>query len=169
MKRVLAVVSSILLTSSFAYAADVAMPQNGNIAVLNVQQIFQQSSKIDTLNKKMQDQFKSRQEKLVAAQKSLQSEREQLDSKTLSAKDKDALQKKVSSDEANLTKEATAFQQDLRSEQNKVMKNVLAQLNDVVSGIAKKNNYTLVLDSQAVIYGGDKNDITKQVADAFNK
>ena len=57
MKKVLALVSSILLMGGMqAYAAD----QTSNIAVVNVQQVFQQSPKIAELNKKLQSQFKGR-------------------------------------------------------------------------------------------------------------
>ena len=86
----------------------------------------------------------------------------------MSQKDKDAMQKKINTDQANLSQEATSFQQDLGKEQNKVMKGVLAQLNDIISSIAKKNSYSLVLDSQAVIYSSDSVDITKQVSKEFD-
>ena len=167
MKKVLAVASSILLVSSTAAFADAAP----NIAVVNVQQIFQQSPKIADLNKKLQGQFKGRQEKLIAAQKSLQDEVDKFkkDSSTMSQKDKDDMQKKIVDDQANLSKDANTFQQDLSKEQNKIMKGVLSQLNEIISSLAKKSNYTLVLDSQAVVYAADSADITKQVSGAFDK
>jgi Skp family chaperone for outer membrane proteins len=37
-----------------------------------------------------------------------------------------------------------------------------------VSGIAKAQQYALVMDSQAVIFAADGNDITKDVAKKFN-
>jgi outer membrane protein len=169
MKKVLALVGSILLLSGTqAFAASTAQPV---IAVVNVQQIFQQSPKIADLNKKLQSQFKGRQEKLIAAQKSLQDEMDTFkkESTTMSQKDKDAMTKKIGDDQSSLSKDATAFQQDLSKEQNKIMKGVLAQLNDIISGIAKKNSYTLVLDAQAVVYAADSADITKQVAGEFDK
>lgn len=168
MKKVLALVSSILLVAgTSAFAADV----QPNIAVVNVQQVFQQSPKISELNKKLQTQFKTRQDKLVSAQKSLQTELDKFkkESPTMSQKDKDSMQKKIVDDQSNLAKEASAFQQDLAKEQSKIMKSVLGQLNDIISTIAKKNNYSLVLDSQAVIYANDTADITKQVAKDFDK
>lgn len=171
MKKFVALVSSILLVAgSQAFAADTPVT-SANIAVVNVQQVFQQSPKIAELNKKLQNQFKTRQDKLVAAQKSLQDELDKFkkESPTMKQKDKDALQKKIVDDQSNLAKEASAFQQDLSKEQNKIMKSVLSQLNDIISGIAKKNNYTLVLDSQAVIYAVDSSDITKQVSSDFDK
>ncbi|MHB1947617.1 MAG: OmpH/Skp family outer membrane protein [Gammaproteobacteria bacterium] len=175
MKKVVALVSSIVLlvagTQSFAADKATTPVTTANIAVVNVQQVFQQSPKIAELNKKLQNQFKTRQDKLVAAQKSLQDELDKFkkESPTMSQKDKDSLQKKIVDDQSNLAKEASAFQQDLSKEQSKIMKSVLNQLNDIISALAKQNNYTLVLDSQAVIYAVDSSDITKQVASQFDK
>lgn len=170
MKKVLALVSSVLLIGGMqAYAADTTTTPN--IAVVNVQQVFQQSPKIAELNKKLQNQFKPRQDKLVAAQKALQEELDKFkkESATMSQKDKDALQRKIVDDQSNLAKEAAAFQQDLAKEQSKIMKSVLSQLNETISGIAKASNYSLVLDSQAVIFAADSSDITKLVSKDFDK
>lgn len=170
MKKVLAFISSILLIGSVSAADMTATQGKPVIAVVNVQQIFQQSPKIANLNKGLQGQFKSRQEKLLAAQKSLQDELEKFkkESPTMSLKDKDTMQKKIVDDQASFSKDANEFQQDLGKEQNKIMKNVLGQLNGIISGIAKKNNYSLVLDSQAVVYAADSADITKQVSQEFD-
>ena len=159
--------SSLLLIGGMqAFAADAP-----TIAVVNVQQVFQQSPKIADLNKKLQDQFKGRQQKLIAQQKSLQDEVDNYkkEEPTMSQAQKDTMQKKVAGDQAALSKDASAFQEDLNKEQNRVMKGVLAQLNSIISGLAKKNNYSLVLDAQAVIYATDAADITKQVSGEFDK
>ncbi len=171
MKKVLALISSVLLVGATqVYAADTAPLGLSNIAVVNVQQVLQQSPKIADINKKLQDQFKARQQKLLAQQKSLQDEMDKFkqESPTMAAKDKDAMQKKISDDQASLVKQVTAFQQDLNKEQNKQMQGVLGQLNSIISDLAKKSNYSLVLDSQAVIYAKDSSDITKQVAKEFD-
>jgi outer membrane protein len=172
MKKTLAVVSSLLLMSATQVnAADVvASSAQPVMAVVNVQQLFQSSPKIADLNKQLQVKFKPRQEKLVSSQKMLQDEMEKFkkEAPTMSQKDKDALQKKIAGDQTVLTKDAASFQQDLNKEQGKVMKGVLAQLNSIIASIAKKNNYALVLDSQAVIYAADSSDITKQVSKEFD-
>jgi outer membrane protein len=167
MKKALAILGTILMIGSVQAYADTAAP---TIAVVNVQQLFQSSPKIADLNKQLQAKFKPRQDKLIAAQKSLQDELDKYkkESPTMSQKDKDALQKKIGDDQASLQKDATAFQQDLNKEQSKVMKGVLADLNKIISDMAKSSNYQLVLDSQAVIYATDTADITKQVEKAFD-
>lgn len=154
-----------------AFAADTAAPVSSlKIAVVNVQQILQQSARVTDLSKKLEDQFKPRQQKLSDQQKSLQDEVDKLkkDSSTMAQKERDSLQKKVESDRAALVKQVVSYQQDLNKEQNSIMQGLLGDLNGIVSGIAKKNSYNLVLDAQAVVYAPDSTDITKQVSDQFN-
>lgn len=164
-----AVVGALPLSS--ALAADASSTAPLKIAVVNVQQILQQSSRVTDLSKKLEDQFKPRQTKLNDEQKNLQDEVDRLkkDSATMAQKEKDNMSKKVESDRAALVKQVVAYQQDLNKEQNQIMQGLLADLNGIVSGIAKKSSFNLVLDAQAVVYAPDSTDITKQVSEQFNK
>ncbi len=169
-RKIIALLGSVVLGAvamSSAFAADAA---NMKLAVVNVQQILQQSPRVADLSKKLEEQFKPRQQKLNDEQKSLQDQIDALkkDSSTMAAKDKDSLQKKVETDRAALVKQVVAYQQDLNKEQNQIMQGLLADLNSIVTGIAKKNSYNLVLDAQAVVYAPESTDITKQVSDQFN-
>ena len=180
MKKVSALLSSLLLIASAqVFAAtpaattattttDTSTPK---IAVVNVQQVLMQSSKVADVNTKLQNQFKPRQEKLTAQQKTLQDELDKYskNSTTMSAKDRDTTEKKIADDKATFLKDAGAFQKEVNAEQNKAMQSILGQLSGIISDLAKKSNYTLVLDSQAVVYASDAADITKQVAKDFNK
>lgn len=164
MRKILAFVSSMLLIGSMQSYAD-------TIAVVDVQQMFEQSPKIASLNKKLQDEFKGRQQKLVAQQKALQDEVDtyKKEEPTMSKKDKESLQKKIAADQAALSKDAAAFQESLSKEQGKAMKNVSTELKEIIANLAKKNSYSVVLDGQAVIYKSDAVDITKQVSAEFDK
>jgi outer membrane protein len=177
MKKVSALLSSLLLivsaqvfaaTPPAATTTDTSTPK---IAVVNVQQVLMQSSKVAEVNTKLQNQFKPRQEKLTAQQKTLQDELDKYgkDSPSMAAKDRDTTEKKIADDKAAFLKDAGAFQKEVNAEQNKAMQSILGQLSGIISDLAKKSNYTLVLDSQAVVYASDAADITKQVAKDFNK
>lgn len=154
-----------------AFAVDAAM----KVAVVNVQQVLQQSPRVAALSKKLESDFKARQTKIAGKQKALQDELEQFkkdsaDAKKMTQKDRDAAQKKIASDRSELVKEVVAYQQDLGKEQNKVMQGILSDLNGIVSTIATGKGYNLVLDSQAVVFTADKaNDLTKDVAKQFNE
>lgn len=154
-------------------AADtsMAMASQIKVAVVNVQQVLQQSPRVAQLSKKLENDFKDRQTKIGDEQKSLQDQLDKFkkESPTMTQKDRDSTQKRISDERAELVKKVVAYQQDLQKEQNKIMQGVLNDLNGIVSGIAKKQSYSLVFDSQAVIFALDGNDITKEVSKQFNK
>lgn len=154
-----------------ADAAASATPAQIRVAVVNVQQVLQQSPRVATLSKKLETQFKDRQTQINDQQKSLQDEMDKFkkESPTMSQKDRDATQKKITDDRSELVKKVVAYQQDLQKEQNKIMQGILGDLNGIVSTIAKKDSYSLVLDAQAVVFASDGNDLTKQVSTEFNK
>lgn len=165
------VAASLMLTmgASLSQAADVAGSQI-KVAVVNVQQILQQSPRVADLSKKLESQFKTRQTSINDEQKGLQDELDQFkkNAPTMSKPDRDKMEKKIEADRADLVKKVVAYQQDLQKEQNKIMQGILSNLNGIVSSIAKSQQYALVLDSQAVIFAADGNDITKDVAKQFN-
>lgn len=170
-KKVSILASMLLVAAGMnvAMAAD-AVAAAPKVAVVNVQQVLQQSPRVTALSKKLEDQFKDRQTKLNDDQQTLQTELDKFkkESPTMSQKDRDAMEKKITTDRTELVKRVVAYQQDLQKEQNKVMQGILADLNGVVSSIAKKDAFSLVLDSQAVVYSADAVDITKDVASKFN-
>lgn len=152
-----------------AQAADTTAAQI-KVAVVNVQQILQQSPRVADLSKKLEGQFKGRQTSINDQQTALQAEMDKFkkESPTMSANDKSSMEKKISSDRADLVKKVVAYQQDLQKAQNTIMQGILGDINGIVSTIAKAQSYALVMDAQAVIYAADGNDITADVAKQFN-
>lgn len=168
-KKVSILASTLLLAVGInsAMAADAA---GDKVATVNVQQVLQQSPRVTAISKKLEDEFKDRQTKLNDKQKALQDQLEKFkkESPTMSKKDRDATEKKITGERSDLVKEVVAYQQDLQKAQNGAMQGILADLNSVVSDIAKKSSYNLVLDAQAVVYTANGVDITKDVASKFN-
>lgn len=170
MKKIAILLGVSLLLSSAFITCNAATPDFSRIAVVNVQQVLQQSPRVADLSKKLEGEFKPRQAKINDQQKSLQDQidRFEKESTTMSQKDKDAAQKKIAAQRQDLVKQVVALQQDFQKEQTRVMQGILGDVNGIVSSIAKKNNYTIVFDSTAVIYSASNNDITKDVASQFN-
>lgn len=166
-KNISILAGAILLAAGINAHADNV---SGKVAVVNVQQVLQQSPRVNNITKKLETEFKNRQTKIADEQKSLQDMMDKFkkESPTMSQKDKDAMQKKIASTRSELVTKVVAFQQDVQKEQNNVMKNIQTDLTGIVSNIAKSQNYALVLDSQAVIYPGNSVDITKDVTQQFN-
>jgi len=169
-KKLSILASTVILASGINVAMAADAGGSSKVAIVNVQQVLQQSPRVTAQSKKLEDEFKDRQTKLNDQQKALQDELEKFkkESPTMAQKDRDATEKKITGERSDLVKQVVAYQQDLQKEQNKVMAGILADLNGVVSAIAKKANYDLVLDAQAVVYTANGVDITKDVASQFN-
>jgi outer membrane protein len=170
-KKIGLLLSALVLTAGVTVAQAAAVDASQiKVAVVNVQQVLQQSPKVANLSKKLEGQFKARQTKIGDEQKALQDKLDNFkkDESTMSKKDRDALDKKLTAERADLVKQVVAYQQDLQKEQAKVMQNIQSELNGIVSSIAKAQHYALVLDAQAVIFAADGNDISKDVASQFN-
>lgn len=170
MKKIAIVLASAaiaigLVSPVFADAA----PSNP-IAIVNVADILQNSSRVQTLNAGIRDKFQPQQVKLAAEDKSIQDEQAKLDrdGAVMSADEKKALQDKVAADKQDFVKSASAFQQNLSAARNAAMQEVVKELNAQIAKVAQAQGYTMVLFSQAVAYPGNAADITKPVADAFN-
>lgn len=170
-KTFLSLVSAVALLG-FMSSVSAAEATNGvKVGVVDMQQVLQKSNQIKTINDQLTKQFKPRQDKIIAAQKSLQDEANKLakDGSVMSADEKGKLQDKVIKERADLQGVAVAFQRDVSAAQNQAMQTFMTKFNNVVSEVAKTNNLDLVLQRAGVPYVKDNLDITKQVIDQLNK
>ncbi len=73
------------------------------------------------------------------------------------------LQDKIQKESDDLRQAQTQFQQDLFAAQNTAMHDFMGDLNTAVSAVAKKDNISVVLPDNNVIYADSKLDITADV------
>lgn len=165
------VVPALLLSASFsAFAAD-APAASPKIGIFDMQQMMQTSPLVEELNKKLQDQFKPRQDKINAAQKSLGDEINKLNDtgSKMTNDERNKLKDKVIADRTAYENMAKAYQQDLSKAQNDSMQKLMTQLTSAVSKVAQANGYSLVVQKGAVLYSLPQYDVTKQVLDDMPK
>lgn len=166
-KLLLPVITAISLSVSSACA----FADNIRIGVIDSQQILQKSSQIAAIYEKLTKQFKPRQDKIVAAQKSVQDEINKLnkDGAVMKADERNKLQDKINVDKANVQNMGLAFQRDVATAQNEAMQGFMNQLTNVVKEIAKNNNYDIILQRAGVPFVKESMDVTAQVIDKLNK
>lgn len=147
-----------------------AAASSNNIAVINVADILQNSSRVQALNAGIRDKFQPQQVKLAAEDKSIQAEEAKLkrDGAVMSADEKKQLEATINEDKKDFVKNAALFQQNLSAARDDAMQEVVKDLNADIAKVAQAQGYTMVLFSQAVAYPGNAADITKPVGDAFN-
>lgn len=162
MKKLFAIFAGLMLVfASSSFAADASL----KIGIVNLQQILQNSPQMKKMGDQLRADFSSREKKLTDEQKSLQAAIADF-SKNSSVMNDDQRKKqqdKLIAQQRAFEKSQEQFQQDLIAAQNSMIKKLVDQVKSVVSQVAKKNGYDLILAESSVAYSKDGIDITKDV------
>jgi len=168
----IALMASVVAFAAPATAqAPAAAPAVVKIGVVDMQQILQQSPQAADLNKQLQSQFQPRQQKLIAAQKNLQSEMDKFnkDGPTMDNADRTKLQSQILTDRTAFQGMVQSYQQDLSSAQSAAMQKFMGTVQNAVNNVAKQGNYTIIMQRAAAPYTDPSLDVTKQVLAAMPK
>ena len=155
------IVTMALMLNVSAFAAQGAL----KIGVIDVRKVVEQSKSMKALNKRIQSEFKPKQEKIVELQRSMQSKVDKMkrEEAVMTAAEKSNLQEQVVAGQRSLQRMEQDYQQDLTLIQNKEMKKFFDSLKVTVDKFAKANGYDIVLQKEAVPFYSDKVDITNKI------
>lgn len=140
-----------------------------NIGVIDLAAVLQQSSDAKAAGEQLKKQFQPRQQKIVDEQNQLQKDQDQLrrNGSVMSSSDLQTLQTKIGTESRDLQQMQQNYMQDLRTAQSQAMQKVLAQVDSIVQNVAKKNNFDLIIQKNAVAYSSSRVDVTDQVIAAM--
>lgn len=136
------------------------------IAIVNVANIFQQSPQRTETIKQLEYEFKDRATELEMMEHDLQIKMQTLqrDGSTMADNDRAALEKSLIDQRELFSNKAKVFQQENHARQTEERDKILDIIYDAVRNIAKKENYDIVIDANAVIYTNSRiKDITDSV------
>jgi len=164
MKNVKIVVISILCALCFAVTAQAQSA--GKIGFLDLSKVFDSY-----------DKTKEYDSQLEAKNEVYKKEREQKVEKLKELQGKLALMKeeekeKVSSEIETLREELIAYDQaqktDLTKQRDEKIREILLEIENVVSEFSKKEGYDVILNDRVLIYGAETMDVTNKVLDTLN-
>lgn len=160
MKKVLgAMIASTVLLSSSVFAS-VA------VGIIDLPSILQNSTQVQTINKKLQAQFKPQQEQILAAQNKIRGQAVQLAPNAtvkLTSAQQEELKKQMMDEQKSLQSMIVKFQQEVGQAQETAMKTFMAKIDAAVKTVAQKDKLDLVLLKPAVVFASDATDVTQQV------
>lgn len=159
MMKKLAITAAALVLSITAFADDM------KIGIVDVRQVLQNSPQVAEMQKKLQQQFADREKQLQTAQQQLQQDADKLsrDAAVMKPADRDALAKKAQAEQDNLRTMQMSMQKDLYAKQNEAMQTILNKMQDIISQIAKSKNLSMVITKDAVAYVANNVDVTQDV------
>ncbi|BAC24529.1 hlpA [Wigglesworthia glossinidia endosymbiont of Glossina brevipalpis] len=155
----------------FAFASCKKSYANSNIAIINLVNIFQKSHQQALAAKKLEIEFQDRATELEFIQRDVNAKIEILkrNGNKMDINDRNNLEEALSAQKENFSNKAKYFDQDQIRRQNEEQNKILTQIKSVVKQVALEKGYNLVIDSSAIIYSNNINDITEDVLKKMDK
>ena len=165
MKRILCLVG-ISLAALWTMSSMAA-----GVAVIDMQQIFQNSKQVKQINDGLEKQFAVQKESVDSLSKQLQAniDKYKKDQTVMDTKTANSLKDSIRSQEQKLQQQQTDLQRQLFEAQNKAMTQFLDKIKSIVKSMASTKDYDVVLPKNALLYSKDNLDITSQVLSSLDK
>ncbi|NOX76005.1 MAG: OmpH family outer membrane protein [Gammaproteobacteria bacterium] len=154
-------VSLGLLLSVYTLAVDAA---EFKIGFVNAPRVLEEAPQAEAARDRLEKEFSPRDKKLVASQKDMRDLEDKLtrDGAIMSESERRKLERDIISRKRELKRGQDEFREDLNIRRNEAFDKLRRRVFEVISDIAKKQNYDLVL-SDGVVYSSDRVDISDQV------
>ncbi len=156
----------LLSSGTPAWAAEQAAAASPKIAVVNLDQVFQEYEKTKTSDAKLEEMTNSKQadrDKLVAEIKNMRDELILLNQESRAERQK-AIEEKL----RGLASFDQQAKETLRKQREDTVKEILHDIETAVTSHAKEHGYDLVFNARAVLYQVDAVDITKDILTILN-
>lgn len=169
MKTLNKILLSAGLITALAFPVQ-ALADNQKIGVVDMRKVVTSSKQAKDMMDKLKAEFKSREDKIVATDKSLKekSEKLQRNGAVMGQAEKDKLEKEVITAQRELQRLQGEFREDAAIRQQEETKKLVDRINVVIQDIAKKEKYDLIIHSEAAPFAANQLDITDKVIKAIS-
>lgn len=159
--------AAVLGTSVLSSAAMAAQ----KIGVVNVQGIFQSLPQAAVIQENIRNEFKDQIEEIGRMEKDIKyyMEKRERDAATMSEAELKELEGKLISLRDEYTSKTQPLQQQIQARQGEERDKLLGLIKQAIDGVAEKGNYDLVLNSNAVAYMAEADNLSQQVVDQVSK
>ena len=135
------------------------------VGVINMNLVLEQAPQMEKAKKRFDQKFGPRGKILESQQKELQTLEEKLnkDASVMSEAEKQKADKDFQNKIRDFKKTEQEFKEDINANRNEELGKLQRKIGEVASGIAKDEEYDLLLLSDVVVYKKEQFDITTQV------
>ena len=158
---------SVLTFSILCLAAVGATAQIGHI---NSQVVFAEMSAAKTAQSQLEAHSKQLNDNLVAQETKLQQKIEdgRKRAANMTANEIKALETEIQNEAVAIDKTRQEYQQKVFEKENELMQPLINKFQSSIESVAKENGYKFILDSSALLYADDANDVTTKVKAKLN-
>lgn len=134
------------------------------IGFVDLAKLSESAPQIKEAQSKIDAEFSSREQELIAQQRALGKLEERLskDGAVMSDSERTKLEREILSKRRDLKRTQEEFRDDLNIRKNEMLRKVNIEIGEVIEEIAKSEDYDLIL-AQGVMYAGKRVDITERI------
>lgn len=137
--------------------------QELRIGFVNSARIFENSPQYEDARNRLQQEFQTREDDLLATQKRLQELEQKLQQQQdISADERARLEKDILNRSRKLKNDQAAFREDINLRKNEEMNRLRMMIGETVREYAKAENFDLVVED-GVVYFSERIDITDKI------
>lgn len=143
----------------------IATGAQAKVGVVNIADIFQKMPEREKISRQLETEFKGRLDELQKLEKDMQDSMQkfQKDEAKMKPADRKAMEKTINEKRNVFATKAEAFEKDNRRRQGEERNKLLAKIQKAVQDVAKKENYTVIIDVSAIAYADGSVDVTEAV------
>jgi len=141
------------------------------IAVVDIQEVFNQLPQRDSISKKLQNEFEGRFNEVSNIQTQMKDlyTKQQKDAALMANEEKLQITRKLEELQAEYKLKAKAFEEDNRRRQAEERQKLMLQIESAIQVISKRDGYTLILDRAAAIHFAPEMNISGKVVEQVSK
>lgn len=135
------------------------------IGVVDLQKIVQNSAQIQGIQTKLEQKFRPRRDTLIATEKDLRAKMEAFkrDSVVMNANARKDKEREIVAMQQKFERDGQQYQQELSTAHNEAMEDFYTKVRAAIAVVAKKDQYSLILQKDAAPFAVEALDVTKQV------
>ncbi len=158
--RIITAILGIFLFTASIQAAEV------KLGYASPNQILQKLPQTKLIFKKISDEFKDRQDELVALQKEIQTlqEKGQKEAATMAESEAIKLKREIESKYAKLKLGDQNLKEDVKARQNQELLKLKSRIYTAIQAVGKRDHYDLILPITALMFAGENvTDVSPEV------
>lgn len=154
----------VLLILSLVMVSPTLQAQEVRLGFVNTAQIMNEVPQADAARERLKNEFKSRDEKIVALQNELKTLEEEMYKNSAIMTDTVRSEKdlKIISLKRDIKRAKEEFNEDLNIRRNEELTKLQKQVYDTIVAVAKEKNYDVIL-GDSVLFASKRVDLTSQV------
>lgn len=160
------IVVSLIFFCMCAGSAVYAQKESGKIGYVDLSRLFDEYHKTKDYDKVLEAEHKKYEEDSKAKIEKIREEQGKL--ALLQEDKKAALEGEVEAMKAELLEFDRQKKTDLTKDRNEKIREILLEIEKIVSDFAERNNYSIILNDRVLIYGHPSYDLTEEVLKSLN-